>query len=95
MSKKHIFHESILTKSQADAVLSALKSIDPDYVPVPAPLGERAKMPDGRLLQGLKDPVNEKHTFDDLPCNLIVENLSAMYEKQLENETRGMWFSFM
>ena len=89
MSKEHIFHESILTKSQSDAVLSALKSIDPVYKPVPPPLAARTKIPDGRLLQGLKEPVKEDYVCDALPCDFKVESLDTMFEKQLENEMRG------
>jgi len=89
LSKEHIFHESMLTKSQADAVLSALKSIDPDYAPVPPPLKERTKMPEWRLLEGLKDPIKETNVFEALPCEFKVENLGSMLDQQLENEMRG------
>ena len=80
----------MLTKSQADAVLSALKSIDPDYAPVPPPLKERTKMPEWRLLEGLKDPIKETNVFEALPCEFKVENLGSMLDQQLENEMRGM-----
>ena len=90
MSKEHIFHESILTKGQADAVLSALKSMDPDYEPVPPPLKERTKLPEWRLLEGLKDPRKESDLVEALPCEFKVENLGSMLEQQLENEMRGM-----
>ena len=93
MPKEHIFHESILTKSQSDAVMSALKSIDPEYKPIPPPLGERTRIPEGRLFQGLKEPAKEDYVCDALPCDFKVESLGGMFEKQLENEMRGRLIS--
>ena len=51
MSKEHIFYESILTKSQVDAIFSALKSIDALYEPKAPPLAERTKLPADRLFE--------------------------------------------
>ena len=80
----------MLTKGQADVVLSALKSMDPYYAPVPPPLKERTKLPEWRLLEGLKDPRKESDLVEAVPCEFKVENLGSMLEQQLENEMKGM-----
>ena len=89
MSKEHIFHESVLTKSQADAILSALKSIDSTYAPKAPPLPARTQMPDGRLFEKLKEPADEK--IDSFLSEVSAEELCGMFEKQLANEMRGMY----
>ena len=92
MSKEHIFYESILTKSQVDAIFSALKSIDAFYVPKAPPLAERTKLPADRLFEKLKEPRKEKVGLNELFSDLDVEKLDSMFVKQLENEMRGIKF---
>lgn len=97
MPKEQIFHKSVLTRSQADAIMSALKSIHPDFVPQVPEMPSSTHIPEIRLLEKLKEPQVEKVDMNLSLSDLDVDKISSMFEKQLENEMRGtfVWIEAM
>ena len=85
----NIFHKCILTSSQVDAVMAALKSIDPSYQPIAPYIPSRLQLPGIPLLKGLKRPVEKQIESVSVLPDLSAEELGSLLEKQMDIEITG------
>eukprot|EP00794_Sanderia_malayensis_P016234 gene16234-17872_t len=89
-SAAHIFHKCCLTKYQADAVFSALKSINPDYkVQVPPHTAINTQKSASNLLKRLAEPAHPSVDNDSVLPGLNMNELQHLCNQQIENEVKG------
>eukprot|EP00795_Rhopilema_esculentum_P010397 gene10397-19094_t len=89
LCKEHIFHKCVLTKGQVSAITSALKSVDPDFKPVPPDAPARTKLPNNRLLNPMMEPITEQVEDNSVFPDSWQDNLHDLFEQQLQNEIKG------
>ena len=85
----NIFHKCILTNSQVDAVMAALKSIDPSYQPIAPYMPSRLQLPGIPLLKGLKKPIEQQIENASVLPDLSSEELASLLEQQMDIEITG------
>ena len=79
----------MLTKSQVSAIMSALKSVDPHFKPVPPDAPARTKLPNNLLLKPMMEPITEQVEDNSVFPDSWQDNLHDLFEQQLQNEIKG------